>query len=145
MTKKRYLVAVDGSEWSDRAADWAVKLAQETGAEVCFVSAIDEAKHQPLYVKMLSAPPKDLSDVEAQVRLEILTPLEAKYADSGVKVTSEVLSGHPTKVIKDWAKKRRPKMIVAGRRGRSKVADLVLGSVANSLAHMASVPVVLVP
>jgi len=145
MAKVEYLVAVDGSEWSDRAAGWAISLAQQTGAEVCFVTALEEFKHQPLYVTMLSAPPKDLSAVEQQMRKDILAPLEEKYADSGVATSSEILSGHPSEVIKNLAKKRRPKMIVAGRRGRSKVADLVLGSVANSLAHTASVPGVLVP
>ena len=42
-------------------------------------------------------------------------------------------------------KKKKASMVVVGRRGRSSIADLVLGSVANSLAHTLGVPVVLVP
>jgi len=145
MSKLVYVVAVDGSEWSDRAAERAVNLAQQTGAGVYFVTAVQWSKYQPLYVAEFSPPPQDTSEQEALERENILTPLEQKYADSGLEIKTGVFWGHPAKVIKDQAKKEHANMIFVGRRGRSKVADLLLGSVANSLAHTAGVPVVLVP
>lgn len=145
MGKLIYLVAVDGSEWSDRAADRAIDLAQKTDAEVHFVTAVQWAKYQPMYVAEFSAPPLDTDEAEKVEREKILDPLNKRFADSGVEIKSTLLWGHPVDIIRDQAKKQHANMIFVGRRGRSKVADLLLGSVANSLAHTAGIPVVLVP
>jgi nucleotide-binding universal stress UspA family protein len=145
MRKRVYLVAVDGSEWSDRAADRAIDLAQQSDAEVHFITAVQWSKYQPLYVADFSAPPQDTSEQEEMERKNILAPLESRFADSGVEIKTDLFWGHPVEVIKEQAKKTHANMIFVGRRGRSKVADLLLGSVANSLAHTAGVPVVLVP
>lgn len=145
MTKMIYLVAVDGSEWSDRAAERAISIAQKTDAEVHFISVLQWSKYKPLYVAEFSPPPQDTSEQEAAERKDLLDPLEEKYADSGVKIKSHLYWGHPAEVIKEQAKKSHANMIFVGRRGRSKVADLLLGSVANSLSHTAGVPIVLVP
>ena len=145
MGKLIYLVAVDGSEWSDRAAERAIFLAQKTDAEVLFITALQWSKYQPLYVADFSAPPQDTSKEEAIERESILAPLEKRYADFGVEIKCKLIWGHPVDVIREQAKKTHANMIFVGRRGRSKVADLLLGSVANSLAHTAGVPVVLVP
>lgn len=145
MGKLIYLVAVDGSEWSDRAAERAIDLAKRTDAEVHFVTAIQWSKYQPMYVADFSAPPRDTEEEEKAERENILAPLEKRYANSGVEIQSKLFWGHPVEVIHEQAKKEHANMIFVGRRGRSKVADLLLGSVANSLAHTAGVPVVLVP
>lgn len=140
-----YIVAVDGSEWSGRAADRAIDLAKKTGAEVHFIAALQWSKYQPLYVADFSAPPQDTTEQEALERKYLIEPLEKRFSDSGVKIKSSLLWGHPAEIIMEQAKKSHANMIFVGRRGRSKVADLLLGSVANSLAHTAGVPVVLVP
>jgi nucleotide-binding universal stress UspA family protein len=36
-------------------------------------------------------------------------------------------------------------MLFVGRQGRSQIVDLLLGSVANKLAHHVGIPIVLVP
>ena len=145
MGKLVYLVAVDGSEWSDRAAGRAVDLAQKTGAEVHFITAVQWAKYQPMYVAEFSAPPLNTDEAEKVEREKILDPLDERFAKSGVTIKSKLLWGHPVEIIRDLAKKEHANMIFVGRRGRSKVADLLLGSVANSLAHTAGIPIVLVP
>lgn len=145
MGKLIYLVAVDGSEWSDRAAERAINLAKMTKAEVHFITAVQWSKYQPLYVADISPPPRDTSEEEKQERENILTPLEKRFADQGVRIKSDVFWGHPAETIKNHAKKIQANLIFVGRRGRSKIADLLLGSVANALAHTAGVPVVLVP
>jgi len=141
MAKQTYLVAVDGSEWSVRAADKAVKLAQQTGAVVRFVSVIATSEYQS-FIKSNQKPSEDLKDA---TYAKNLAPIEKTYANSGVEVKCEVLWGHPVESIHKFAKSKKVTMIFVGRRGRSKVVDLVIGSVANGLAHTAGVPVVLVP
>ena len=134
MTKIIYLVAVDGSEWSDRAVERAVTLAQKTGAEVHFINAI------PLTSSRLNE-----TTIEQEERDLILTPLLKRFADSGVKMETIIEWGDPAEVIHNRAKKEHVNMIFMGRRGRSKIVDILLGSVADTVAHHAGIPIVLVP
>ncbi|WP_417458342.1 universal stress protein [Kordiimonas sp.] len=147
MTKKNnlYLVAVDGSEWGERAADHAVGLAQKTGAEVRLITVIPWSGFQAMTVEEIAARPLEKQQEEHMAREQILSPLAQKHEKSGVTITSELHWGHPVKIIRELAKAERPAYVFMGRRGRSRVADLILGSVANSLAHSLGVPVVLVP
>ena len=143
--KQHYLVAVDGSEWGDRAADHAITQASLTGADVTLVTVIPWSGYQPMSMEDIAVRPLEKKEEERLAREEILDPILARHKDSGVTVTSEFLWGHPVKVIREEAKKLKAHQVFIGRRGRSRVADLILGSVANSLAHSLGVPVVLVP
>lgn len=140
-----YLVAVDGSEWSDRAAGRAVALAESTGAEVRFATVIPRATELPITREKIPLSPDDKKSGEEFARVNILDPLEKRFADSDVKITYELYWGHPVEVLHEQAKREHVNMIFVGRRGRSRISDLLLGSVANSLAHISGVPVVLVP
>jgi nucleotide-binding universal stress UspA family protein len=141
MPKQIYLVALDGSEWGRRAADKAVKLAQKTGAEVHFVSVIATSEYQSI-IKKDQKPSDEIKDATF---IKVLKPIESQYSKAGVSCNCQVLWGHPVECIHKYAKDVKASMIFVGRRGRSKVANIVLGSVANGLAHKAGVPIVLVP
>ena len=129
-----YLVAVDGSEYGNRAAERAINLAKKTGAEVCFITVIT-----------MNAPTLDGEAVEKIEQDNVLHPLVKRYEKSGVTIKTELHWGDPAKTIHNCAKKNHANMVFVGRRGRSRLADLVLGSVANALAHSVGVPIVLVP
>ena len=145
MSKHLYLVAVDGSEWSERATERAVNLAKQTGAQVRLITVIPWSGFQPMTLDEMAHRPLEKTDEEKHARADILGSLLERFADSGVKLSGEFFWGHPVDVIQKHAKKEHANMIFVGRRGRSRIADLVLGSVANSLAHCAGVPIVLVP
>lgn len=145
MTRIVYLVAVDGSEWSDRAATRAVTLATKTGAEVHFITVIPWSGYQPLSIEELSTRSIDKKMEEQLAHTDIFAPLEKRFEKSGVKINHELFWGHPAEVIHEQAKKEHVNMVFVGRRGRSKVMNLLVGSVANSLAHTIGVPIVLVP
>lgn len=140
-----YMVAVDGSEWGERATDKAVSLAKQTGAEVRLVTVIPWSGIQPLSVEEIAARPLEKAGEEARATSEILDPLVAKHKASGVTISKEFHWGHPVDVLKKRIKEEKAVMVFVGRRGRSRVADLLLGSVANSLAHTVGIPIVLVP
>ena len=145
MSRNIYLVGVDGSEWSERATERAVNLAADTGAEVHLMYVIQWSAYQPLSVNELSTRPIEKKEEARFAEEEVLKPLMDKFAESGVSMQSSYDWGHPSEVIHEAAKKEHARMIFVGRRGRSRMADLLLGSVANRLAHHAGVPVVLVP
>lgn len=146
MSKKQlYLVAVDGSEWANRAADQAIRQASQTGATVKLITVIPWSGYQPLTLDEMAHRPLEKHEEEATAKEVILDPILEKHKESGVDVSGEFLWGHPVKVIQERAKKEKASQVFIGRRGRSRIADLVLGSVANSLAHSLGVPIVLVP
>jgi nucleotide-binding universal stress UspA family protein len=140
-----YLVAVDGSEWGTRAANQAIRLASQTGARVKLITVIPWSGFQPMTLEEIAHRPVDKQVEEDAARESILDPILKKHADSGVEVSGEFHWGHPVQFIHETAKKEKANMVFVGRRGRSRIADLVLGSVANSLAHTIGVPIVLVP
>jgi nucleotide-binding universal stress UspA family protein len=140
-----YLVAVDGSEWGGRAADYAVRLAKQTGAKVKLITVIPWSGFQPMTLDEIAHRPLEKQHEEDIARESVLDPILEKHADSGVDISSEFQWGHPVQLVRDAAKKDRATMVFVGRRGRSQIADLVLGSVAHSLAHSLGVPIVLVP
>ncbi len=140
-----YLVAVDGSEWGNRAADHAISMAKQTGAKVRLITVIPWSGYQPLTVEEIVNRPLEKEQEEKRAREDILDPVVDKHKDSGVAISSEFFWGHPVDVVRKQAKEEKATQVFIGRRGRSRVADLILGSVANSLAHSLGVPIVLVP
>lgn len=146
MSKNRlFLVAVDGSEWSERATMRAVNLAAEVGADVKLITVIPWSGYQPMSIEELANRPIAREEEEKHAHEHILAPLVAANSDKGVDISTHFDWGNPVDVIRDIAKEENAQMVFVGRRGRSKLTDLILGSVANSLAHSLGVPIVLVP
>ncbi len=54
-------------------------------------------------------------------------------------------AGDPAEVLIDTAKRKHADAIVAGRRGRGRLAGLLLGSVSQKLTCLAPCPVIVVP
>jgi nucleotide-binding universal stress UspA family protein len=145
MSKPLYLVAVDESEWGNRAADRAIRLAEKTQANVKLLTVIDWSYLQPMIMEGVASPVFDKGVEEANIFDKVLTPLLAKYNHLDVDISTELLWGDPAIVIKRQVKETGAVMLFVGRQGRSRVVDMLLGSVANKLAHSVGVPIVLVP
>jgi nucleotide-binding universal stress UspA family protein len=145
MTKQLYVVGVDGSEWSSRAADRAIKLAAQTDADVSLVYAFEYNKGNPLATRGIIPDAIDKNLEEENIITTILQPMIDNAASPTVTVKCNVLWGEPVEKIHEFVKVEKATMVFVGRRGRSRFADLILGSVANKLAHHSGVPVVLVP
>jgi len=145
MSKLLYLVAVDGSEWANRAAERAVHLAEKTHAKVKFLSVINWPFIQPVTLEGMAPPVLDRGSEERYNKEKVLMPLINKHQDSGVELSAETLWGEPVDVIREQIKQQHANMVFVGRRGRSNLADIILGSVANKLAHCVGIPIVLVP
>jgi len=143
--KHLYLVAVDGSEWGNRAADHAIQLAEKTQAQVRLITVIPWAGYQPLALGEMGYPQLGEQEEEDMANQEIFAPILEKHKNSTAEISCESHKGHPVSILQKKAKKEKASYVFVGRRGRSRVADLVLGSVANSLAHTLGIPIVLVP
>jgi nucleotide-binding universal stress UspA family protein len=140
-----YLVGIDGSEWSERAAERAVNLAKQTKARVKLVYVLSWPVVQPMLLEGTVPELLSKEDEEHTVDEKIIKPLLAKLLDHHVTLDSVLFWGDPTEILAKLAKEEHANMLFVGRRGRSSIIDMLLGSVANKLAHRAGVPIVLVP
>tara|TARA_R110000787_G_scaffold110012_5_gene218638 strand:- start:676 stop:1113 length:438 start_codon:yes stop_codon:yes gene_type:complete len=145
MSKILYLVAVDGSKCSERAVERAIDLANKTQAKVKLLKVMDWSYLQPMVLEGVAPPILNQASEERNAIEKVLTPLLQKHSESGVDITTELIWGDAVTTILEQVKVLHVNMLFVGRQGRSRIADILLGSVANKLAHRAGVPIVLVP
>ena len=137
------LMPTDFSPPSDRALEYAVALAKQSGAAIHLVHVVGHP------IEMASWPESYYIEY-AKLQQQLLDDAERQIAGtarsiSGVKVTTEVLEGSPARVIVSAAGDRKCQLIVMGTHGRSGLSHLVLGSVAERVVRTAPCPVLTVP
>lgn len=140
---KKILVPLDGSELAEQVLPQVSQLAGCTGAEVVLLRVPSE----PVYDYLVPDPDIAVemrSDIEtaAQVYLdEIASELRAM----DLKVSALVVWGAPVQdTILEVARQIHADLIAMSTHGRSGVARLVIGSVADDVVRHAPVPVLLV-
>lgn len=138
------VVAVDGSEASKHAARVGVSLAENGGGKVTLVTVVRPPEG---WWGVGGAPPspESMSVAIARARTEVLDPLAEEFASAQCTVDLVEEIGDPASVLLRIADNLDAAVLVAGRRGSSLVERLMLGSVADRLAHEATCPVLIVP
>ncbi|HVC95775.1 MAG TPA: universal stress protein [Pirellulales bacterium] len=130
---KRVLCPVDFSETSTKALEYAERVARSTGAELILLHVFDV--------------PEDLGMLGQQVPSDATLPdkLQAIGPSSpDVPVERMLHAGPPAEVICWLAQDRHCDLIVMGTEGRTGLAHLFLGSVAEHVLRHARSPVVVV-
>lgn len=142
----RILVPVDGSPAALRAAQQAVTQANQLTQPV-EILLLNVQAHAPWGDLMLSGKPSELESFARQQRAageKILQDAQAIVAAAGVASRSFVEIGDAPYVINDYVRQYHCDQIVMGTRGLGRIGELLLGSVANKVLHLAPVPVTLV-
>lgn len=142
---KRILAATDGSEGASRALDAAIELARTCSAELLLVNVeqgyLDEATDEFREVENAS-----IDEILYSVSAEILSRAEERAKKAGiVKVRTVSGLGDAVGFILQTSEAESVDLIVVGRRGRGRIAGLLLGSVSQKLASLASCKVLVVP
>lgn len=141
---KRILLAVDGSEHSDRAADLAGELSAGLGAEVDVLHVVPETDLLPA---RLHAYAHDYTQLEqayvTRRRLlekagnEIVAAAADAVRGAGGKVgAEEVIYGRADQTIASKADNTEADFIVMGRRGLGEVKGLFMGSVSTRVGQL---------
>jgi nucleotide-binding universal stress UspA family protein len=135
-TPTKILVAVDVSEYSRKAFEYACMLAQNTSNHLQILNVIEE------YVSVGYSIFKQLEKTSK----EILRKYEDRAKLLGVKSVSTVQSrGNPTEEILKIANRENVDTIVVGTRGLySSSKEFVLGSTSYKLAHYSKCTVIIV-
>lgn len=138
----KLLVAIDGSPPSRHAIEAAARLARlGVDVEALLVNVREGAAY---YGEL---PPFDHTSIEASLRERQNALLEAALAQArqaGLKrVGSVAVEGMPAAAIVRLAGEHAVDGIVMGTRGMNALGGLLLGSVAQRVVHLATVPVTL--
>lgn len=136
------LVPIDGSEVALRALAHALQsTANQPGAQVQLLNVQAPLLH-PWPGNLVSP---DIIDAELRTQGEnTLATAQSVALAADRSCPTHVRIGHAAQVIADFARLHGCDSIVMGTRGMGAVKDLVLGSVAHKVVHLASVPVTLV-
>jgi len=142
----KVLVATDGSKAALHAVKYASDLAGQFGPDpkknsITLISVHDDTglRHAKAFVGKAKVADylRELSDKE-------LKPARKLLDAAGFKHDMIIRTGNVAQEIVDVAKAGKFDLIVLGSKGRSAMADLLLGSVAQRVLATAKQPVVLV-
>ena len=128
---RKVLVAVDGSDESDKIIARAVAMAELNNAELSAVSVFEP----PLGYYAIEMELADFTEVLRQAQEQLATDLRARMAARGVPAERvHFLSGRPATEIKALVKTTDTDLLVIGSHGHNPVRAM-LGSTANAVLH----------
>jgi nucleotide-binding universal stress UspA family protein len=139
MPFEKILVAIDGSECSDRAFAKAIELANLTGARL---TALAIEGPLPAYAATIG----EVDEVKREKDIffnALATAARVQAAQAGVQIDVDVRAGHAAEVISDFAGAGGYDLVVLGHRGHF-LRDHLLGSTADRVAEHAPCPVMIV-
>ena len=147
----KILLAVDGSVYSDEAAQELAKRPWPPQSEVKVITALEIPA--PVGMEPWAISPDYFENFERALRPAAQAVLDnallklKSITDKTLKITSEIILGSPAQVIVDEAESWGADLIVMGSRGLGVWNRLLLGSVSNAVVHHAkcSVEVVRTP
>jgi universal stress protein A len=138
MQIKRILVPIDFSHSSRKALDYAIDFARHHQAEIILIHVIEPLNYAlPRY---LPEPTVLLEDQRREASMQ-LAEFEAKVLKRYPHCRSEVHFGVVYQVIVDVARKLGVDLIIIATHGRTGLAHLLMGSVAEKVLRMAACPV----
>jgi nucleotide-binding universal stress UspA family protein len=142
MQIKSILLPVDGSSHSDHAVDYAVYLAQLSGAHITAVSCYEWIGNFPEVHDALIEKMKENAGKSAAATLEDAT---RQLQTAGVEHTGKTIAGAPGTVLTELAKSGEFDLIIMGSHGHSEISGLFLGSVTHKVLNTIYCPVMVVP
>ena len=149
----KILVAIDGSDHSMKAAEYAIDLARANKAQLIALTVLDITKIGYAASAFIASPMHGLDELE-QKRKEAqewldkvarLTSSHQKDNDDDIQFKSQIEESMSVAgTIVEFAENQNIDLIVVGSRGRSGFTKLLLGSIASRIVTYASCPVLVI-
>jgi nucleotide-binding universal stress UspA family protein len=134
----RILVAVDGSDTSMKAADYAITLAKNNDNNEAQIFVINVIDIPPMFKMLPSDTRKQLIRIGRQQASQIFDSVQeiAKSHGAKFKINTEMVETSSVsaadEIIK-YSKEKNVNLIVVGTKGRSGMSKALLGSVASKV------------
>lgn len=146
---RNVLVAVDGSENSDRALDLALDLGEKYEADIMILNVSGSLamgvvpEESTAYSSgSLVTFAKDLRKIHEEILSKAVA--HAKMVKPDLVISSMLKEGDPALEIVTVAKEGGFDVVVVGHKGLGRVKELFLGSTSEKVAHLAPCPVIIV-
>jgi len=140
----RVIAATDGSPGANRAVDAAATLAKATGSDLVILTVGGNISGAEL--RRLADMQGDLSKALESEASQILDRAQKRVRRRGITAAKlQSAWGDPAQAIIDAVQREKADILVVGRRGRSRLSGLLLGSVSQKLTSLAPCNVMVVP
>ena len=136
----RIIVAIDGSEHSNRSVSCALELAERFGASLWLVHAYPQTSDLRSYEQF-----GKLIARRKRSGQSILDEARKNLGEINCEINEELLEGPEAEAILSVAEIQKVSLILMGTRGLGSLEGMLLGSVSRKVTHHTSCPVMLVP
>ena len=142
MIVQHVLVPIDFSTTADRALEYAIALGQQLHARLTLLHVLDLT---PVTMEDMTAGvvATYLDDLEIDAR-HLLQESRERVQRAGLQGESLLVQGTPTQTIVDTASEQGVDLIIMGTHGRTGLAHVFLGSVAEHVVRQGPCPVLVV-
>jgi nucleotide-binding universal stress UspA family protein len=142
---RQIMVATDGSGGADRAVDFAAELAKASRCGLSIVTIGGNLSGEELR-QLAHTAGSSIGDALDSLSAQILAHARERIQHVGVsEIRVQTGWGDAATAIIEAAQREHADAIVVGRRGRGRLAGLLLGSVSQKLVSLATCPVIVVP
>jgi len=145
--KHHYIVGVDGSEASLRAAHYAVAEAAKSGASIKILHVLEWSPYSFLTPEELEERHVQRAQELERAQAVIIDPLinALKAIEKDVSIQGEVCYGQVAKELNQYCDGAEAEKIFIGRSGNGPLKNRLFGSVPSALLQSAVVPITVVP
>jgi nucleotide-binding universal stress UspA family protein len=140
----KLLVAVDGSEHSNRAVEFALK-SRGLYKDPVEIHLINVQPTLPFGSRVSSVlGHEQIAQYHRDEGMAALKWAMQRLDSAGASYSHHICVGEPGEVLAEFAREHACDQIVMGTRGLGATTSLLLGSVATKVIHLSTVPVLLV-
>lgn len=151
---RKILVAVDGSDKAQQAAQKAAEIAEGLGAEATLIHVYSESAQIPvnqfnevasyLSAETLESIMEQQEETIQEKRKKILDDDERYFTEKGLKVDKILLHGDPADEVCDFAEENDFDLIIVADKGHGKVERFLLGSISDKIVRHSNISVMVV-
>lgn len=141
---QRIMVAVDGSNTSQRGLSEAINLAKDQHAVLAIVHVVDLviARSGGQFLNVFVESTRSISQ-------EVVEQARKTAHDAGIEPeirTPEIVTGgyHVSETIAEFAREWHADLLVVGTHGRRGITKMLMGSVADGIVRLAPCPLLLI-
>jgi len=127
--RRLILIATDGSETANEAADFGIEIVGCTGAKIYAVYVIDTTPYRSVSLDKIWS--RETLDEFERVGHEATSYVEKIGKAAGLEVETRVLRGHPAEKILSFSEDNNIDMIIVGSLGKGGYERVLLGSVSE--------------
>jgi nucleotide-binding universal stress UspA family protein len=136
------LVAIDGSDASTHALDFAARQAAAVSGTQLHVLYVRPALRVYGEIEVYAGEDR-MRELASEEAATVLDQARQRLGEAAAGVEFEQLEGDPGEIIVKRARELECESIVMGTHGRGRLASAVMGSVAHRVVHRSTVPVTL--